>query len=393
MTVEWQTKTLGELLEKTETTNPLQAPESVFEYIDVSSVSNQSFFIESTQRIKGKDAPSRARRLVKAGDILFATIRPTLQRIAIVPDELDHQVCSTGYFVMRPIPGINNRFVFYSLFTEHFMGQMAILQKGASYPAVTDGEVRAQPLTYPRLLEQQRIVAILDEAFEGIAAARAGAEQNLQNARALFESHLHAVFSRRGEGWISTKLGDVYDVRDGTHDSPKFYDTGHPLVTSKNLKRDGLNLETVKLISVADYKKINERSAVNIGDVLFAMIGTIGNPVMVEAEPNFAIKNMALFKVPKTQSSQYLRYFLSSECNLSRMKREANGTTQKFVGLGYLRNFEIVLPTLDSQRSIVAELDDISEECRRLETLYQRKLAALDDLKKSLLHQAFSGQF
>ena len=205
----WQTKTLGEILQKTETINPLQSPEAEFDYIDVSSVSNATFQIGETQRLKGRDAPSRARRLVKANDVLFATVRPTLQRIAVVPEHLDNQVCSTGYFVLRPKTGIDYRFVFYSLFTEDFMGQMESLQKGASYPAVTDGEVRAQVIPVPSLPEQRRIVAILDEAFAAIATAKANAERNLQNARALFESHLQSVFTKHGDGWVEKRLCEV----------------------------------------------------------------------------------------------------------------------------------------------------------------------------------------
>ncbi len=205
----WATKTLGEVLQKTETVNPLQKPNAEFDYIDVSSVSNLTFQIEETQRLTGKDAPSRARRLVKANDVIFATVRPTLQRIAIVPDSLNDQVCSTGYLVLRPKSEIDHRFLFYSLFTQQFMGQMESLQKGASYPAVTDGEVRSQLLSFPLLPEQRRIVGILDEAFAGIATAKANTEKNLQNARALFESHLQAVFTQRGEGWVNAKLDDV----------------------------------------------------------------------------------------------------------------------------------------------------------------------------------------
>src|SRR6266850_5088556 len=100
----WPKKTLSEVLQKTETVNPQQSPQVEFDYIDVSSVSNATFQIEATQRLKGKDAPSRARKLVRTNDILFATIRPTLQRIAVVPKNLDKQVCSTGYFVLRPKP-------------------------------------------------------------------------------------------------------------------------------------------------------------------------------------------------------------------------------------------------------------------------------------------------
>jgi type I restriction enzyme S subunit len=181
-------------------------------------------------------------------------------------------------------------------------------------------------------------------------------------------------------------------VRDGTHDSPKYQAEGYPLITSKNLKREGLNFDDVKLISQLDYTKINERSAVHQGDVLLAMIGTIGNPTVVEIEPNFAIKNVALLKVPKTQNSCFLRYYLSAPSVIAKMQAEAKGTTQKFVGLGYLRAFPISIPTLAEQQKIVEKLDELRTESERLESIYRQKLTALDDLKKSLLHQAFSGQ-
>ena len=98
--------------------------------------------------------------------------------------------------------------------------------------------------------------------------------------------------------WEMKKLGDVYDVRDGTHDSPKYQDEGYPLITSKNLKTGYLDFKKVKYISKQSLEKINERSKVNLGDVLFAMIGTIGNPVVVDSLSDFAIKNVALFKIP-----------------------------------------------------------------------------------------------
>jgi type I restriction enzyme, S subunit len=114
MREEWKVEPLGNVLEKTGTIDPTQSPESEFEYIDISCVSNETLKIEEAQRIKGKDAPSRARREVKTNDVLFATIRPTLRRIAIVPEHLDKQVCSTGYFVLRPSAQVDARFLFYS---------------------------------------------------------------------------------------------------------------------------------------------------------------------------------------------------------------------------------------------------------------------------------------
>ncbi len=325
----------------------------------------------------------------QAGDIVITAIG-TIGNSYIV------QECDRFYFKdasvlwLKKTSNVSSQFVNLWLKSPVFFDQLD-RGNGATVDTLTIQKLQSVQIRIPSVPEQHRIVALLDEAFNGIVTAKANAEKNLQNARALFESHLQSVFTERGEGWVETTLGDAYDVRDGTHDSPKFYDEGFPLVTSKNLKRDGLNFDSIKFISEADYRKINERSGVSVGDVLFAMIGTIGNPVVVQDEPNFAIKNMALFKVPKNQSSEFLRYFLSADVTLTRMKSEANGTTQKFVGLGYLRKFPIRLPTFQKQQEIVGELDQLSAETDRLESLYQQKLTALDDLKKSLLHQAFSG--
>lgn len=263
---------------------------------------------------------------------------------------------------------------------------------GLTVPKLNQGSLREIPIPVPPLAEQQRIVALLDEAFAGLAKAKANAEKNLQNARALFESHLNDVFSKRGDGWVETTLGEAYDVRDGTHDSPKYQTTGYPLITSKNLKREGLSFGDVRLICEQDFNKINERSAVHKGDVLFAMIGTIGNPTLVDIEPKFAIKNVALFKNPKGQNGAFLKHYLDSGMVISKMMKEAKGMTQKFVGLAYLRSFPVNLPPLATQLKIVAQLDAISAETQRLAGIYERKLAALEELKQSLLHQAFEGE-
>jgi type I restriction enzyme S subunit len=297
--------------------------------------------------------------------------------------DFDFVLGADGVKLLPPKPFLLPRFFYHQLRSVN----LDSLGYARHYKLLRELEIR-----YPPLPEQQRIVTLLDEAFDGIATAKAHAEKNLQNARAIFESHLQAVFTQRGEGWDERTLGEIYDVRDGTHDSPKYHDKGFPLVTSKNLKRDGLSFDDVRLIDASDYRKINERSAVHKGDVLLAMIGTIGNPVVVEMEPDFAIKNVALLKVPVEQNSHFLRYYLSSQFVVNKMQSEAKGTTQKFVGLGYLRSFPIIVPSGAKQAAIVYALDDLSTETNRLEEIYKQKSIALDELKKSLLHRAFSGQ-
>ena len=124
----WEIKKLGEVLEKTETIDPTKNSGKEFHYIDVSSVNNEGFFIENTSLLNGKDAPSRARKLIRLNDVIFATVRPTLKRIAIVPKELDRQVCSTGYFVLRADVTIHYKLLFYFLQTDMFISEMEKLR-------------------------------------------------------------------------------------------------------------------------------------------------------------------------------------------------------------------------------------------------------------------------
>ena len=323
---------------------------------------------------------------------LIMSCSGTMGRVAIVPDNIRRGIINQALLKLTPSEAVSPEFLKYWMDSSDFQESLKEQSGGAAIQNVASvGILKHIQISLPSLPEQQRIVGILDEAFEGIATAKANAEKNLHNARAFFESHLQSVFTQGGERWVETTLGKAYDVRDGTHDSPKYHATGYPLVTSKNLKREGLSFDDVKLISQQDYNKINERSAVHKGDVLFAMIGTIGNPTLVTVEPTFAIKNVALFKIPNGQSGAFLKHYLDSGWVISKMMNDAKGTTQKFVGLGYLRSFPINVPPLSTQLEIVARLDELSEETQDLESIYQQKLAALDELKKSLLHQAFSG--
>lgn len=155
-------KKIIDILEKTETTNPLNKPNFFFKYIDVSSVSNKTFRIEETSTIIGKDAPSRARKLIKKGDVIFATVRPTLKRISVIPEEFDNEICSTGYCVLRPSEKTLTYWIFYFFQTTSFLSIMERLQRGASYPAVTDGDIKNQIIPVPPLYEQQQIVSKLD---------------------------------------------------------------------------------------------------------------------------------------------------------------------------------------------------------------------------------------
>jgi type I restriction enzyme S subunit len=395
----WETKTLEEVClikpPKSEARDKVAAS-SLVSFLPMEDLGIDVKFVKAIQT-KQLSAVVGSYTYFADGDVLLAKITPCFENGKLgIADGLCNGIGfgSSEYMVFRPDPTVSKEWLYYFLSRETFREEGASRMTGAvGHKRVSKEFIEDYPIPVPPLAEQQRIVGLLDEAFEGLATAKANAEKNLQNARALFESHLQSVFAQRGPGWVETTLGDAYDVRDGTHDSPKYHATGYPLITSKNLKREGLSFDDVRLISEQDYTKINERSAVHKGDVLFAMIGTIGNPTLVEVEPNFAIKNVALFKNPNGQSGAFLKHYLDSGMVISKMMKEAKGTTQKFVGLGYLRGFPLNLPPLATQLKIVEELDSLAEETQNLARLYERKLAALEALKKSLLHQAFTGEF
>jgi len=277
-------------------------------------------------------------------------------------------------------------------FLKYVIESIDFSRSGTSIPQLTVPMVSDKEICYPPLPEQKRIVKILDGVFAKIDQAKANTEKNLANSQELFDSYLNDIFANPGKDWEERQLKDVYDVRDGTHDSPKYQESGYPLITSKNLKEGKLNFDKVKYISTSDYKAINKRSKVNKGDVLFAMIGTIGNPVVVDVEPKFSIKNVALFKNNTEQNTYFLKYYLSSKMVIDKMLREAKGTTQKFVGLGYLRNFPVFIPLLTTQKTIVAKLDKLSAQTQKLTQIYQQKIDNLGELKKSILQQAFGGK-
>lgn len=288
-----------------------------------------------------------------------------------------------------PKDGVNIRFAYYYLQSIDF----AKYYQGAAIPHIYYSDYKKEKIILPPLPEQERIVAKLDEAFEAIDKVKANVEQNLSNTIEMFNNILDSEIKSLYKRSSIQKLSEVCDVRDGTHDSPKYLNHGgHPFITSKNLKDDKIDMSKITYISDEDYKKINERSKVDIGDVLFAMIGTIGNPVVITEEPTFAIKNIALFKNINKLEPHYLRFLLKSHCVLSKMQEEANGTTQKFVSLKYLRNFLIPVPPLFEQQKIVEKLDALQEQTKQLEQIYTQKIKACDELKQSIFNKAFKGE-
>lgn len=185
--------------------------------------------------------------------------------------------------------------------------------------------------------------------------------------------------------WEERYLNEVSDVRDGTHDSPKYYPSGYPLITSKNLNSNGtLNNNNLNYISKEDFEKVNKRSLVEDNDILFGMIGTIGNPVKV-SHPNFAIKNVALIKDNSDNFNDFLIHFLNS----SHIEKQFNlllaGGTQKFIGLNDIRNLKVLVPCKEEQEKISQFLSLLDKKI----SLQEQILNSYKRQKRALIQQMF----
>lgn len=255
-----------------------------------------------------------------------------------------------------------------------------------AHPSIIRKLYRNIPI--PSFADQQRIVSILDEAFEGIAKATANAEKNLANARELFESYLQSVFESKGEGWVEKTLGDVCSLYQGIAINAK---TKHALVEKSDLPL--LRIKDLKNNTVEQYIDPNNyprNALVSEDDIIYTRTGSLG---LVFRGKRGVLHNNSFKVVPTEElSKDYLFIWLQNPSFKSKIMELALKAAQPDITHAIFKIQEIAVPPLKEQKAIVYKLDALSAETKRLEVIYQQKLTALDELKKSILNQAFSGQ-
>lgn len=309
-----------------------------------------------------------------------------------------HRGKSGAYNValIRTMPNaevIDKNFFYHYLVSDLFQKPLMSVAERSAQAGFSKVDIAPFSVYLPSLNTQKRIVAILDEAFAGIDQAIANTEKNLASARELFESYLNTIFTQKGEGWEEKNLNEICDVRDGTHDSPKYVEDGIPFVTQKNIRSDGLCFKNTKFISDEDHQKFYKRSNVSEGDILISMIGANrGMSCIVDDSRVFSIKNVGLIKKAEGISQWYLMYYLQSPTAQLYIENESRGGAQPFIGLTKLRNFPISVAPSNAQQQIVNQLKELNVQSQSLKIVYQRKLTSLNELKQSLLQKAFSGE-
>jgi type I restriction enzyme S subunit len=294
--------------------------------------------------------------------------------------------------VLRP-----NRTLLNDNWLIHFLvhSDLSPFVSGLTVPKLNQGNLREIPIPLPPLPEQRRIVALLDEAFAGIATAKANAEKNLQNARALFESHLQSVFTERGEGWVETTIGQVAEVFDGPHATPKTVNFGPVFLGISALQDGRLDLGATRHVTPEDFRLWTRRVKPQVDDVVFSYETRLGQAAIIPPALECCLgRRMGLVRPNREKLDPwfFVYQYISPPFRSFLESKIVRGATVDRIALKEFPSFPICLPSLDEQKRMAAQCEILRAETQRLESLYQQKIAALDELKQSLLHQAFSGQ-
>ena len=348
--------------------------------------------------------PVSPEKFIKLGDVLVnSTGNGTLGRVAQVrkiPKEL--VTIDSHVTIVRPKEG---------MFFSDFFGYMLILIeesiKEAGEGCGGQTELARSVLSekfivqYPRSIQEQKcIAAILDETFDNIAKAKVNAEQNLNNAKELFDSYLQSVFANNSKGWEEIKLGEIAKVVGGySFKSTDFKKQGKYQVLRMGNVRPGYIRPNENPVFI-DYldDKVREKALLKLNDVIITQTGTnkkrdYGFTVIIEKENYLLNQRIAVIRFPSSLLPKFFLYF--SWTNLFKDQFFANETGtvgQGNVGITAITDAKIPFPKLAQQLTIVHKLEELSNDCKKLESIYQKKVIALDELKKSILQKAFSGQ-
>jgi len=397
----WTIKKLAEICEIERGGSPrpidnyLTTNEEGINWIKIGDTKGVTKYITKTEQ-KIRTEGAKRSRMVFEGDFILSNSMSFGRPYIMKTTGCIHD----GWLVLRH-PKVDQDYLYHVLSSDLVFSQFDRLAAGSTVRNLNIGLVKGVQIPVPPLPEQQRIIAILDEAFEGIATAKANAEKNLQNARALFESHLQSVFTQRGKGWVDRPLSELCDIKHGFAFKSEFFTSAgdYILLTPGNFYESGGYRdrgEKQKYYS----GEIPDGFVLSEGDLLVAMTeqaaGLLGSPILIPESGKF-LHNQRLGLVTRKQGIPWTNEFFFHVFNTQAVRKaihdNASGVKVRHTSPTKIGEVVVSFPTsLSEQQTIVSKLIELKEETQRLESLYQQKLAALEELKKSLLHQAFTGQ-
>jgi type I restriction enzyme S subunit len=400
----WNIEKIGNLCEEVQKVDPSNLDRDYFKYIDIGALEPNSSTLENVTTISSKKAPARARQLLSEGDSIFATVRPYMKKIAYISKDFDGEIASTGFCVLRPITKkLNSKYLFYFLASDELLSQVLPLQRGVSYPAIRDKDLKNAQIPVPQVAEQIKIVELIESDLSRLDAALADLKhakiKAAQFRRSLLQASLNGFFNNgpRDEisglpkNWKLKTLADVADWTSGGTPSSKdstLYGGDIPWIVIGDLT-EGVVLETEKKIT---QEGLDSSSAKKLpaGTVMVAMYGaSIGRTGVMGKEMT---TNQAIAcGIPKDEEilGQYLLYFLQSQKN--EFIAAGKGGAQPNISQGVVKSWQIPLPPKDEQMQIINEINSQLEHLVQANRATESLLKESNGLRRSLLQAAFTG--
>ncbi len=399
MTEGWTKKTLGELCEIELGKTPARANSTLWDkkresgnvWLSIADLLNATNNVIADSKEYISDAGAATCKIVTKGTLL-ASFKLTLGRLAFAGCDLFTNEAIAALTIQNE-KELSREFLFYHL---TFLNWEKAAENDIKIKGLTLNKAKLKTIliSFPSLAEQRRIVALLDEAFAALATAKTNAEQNLQNARALLESQLESVFSQRSEGWTETRLEEVCGLQNGfAFKSSTFKPSGTPILRISNIQNGRID-ENKQLVFIdpRDYQENLDRYNVTKDDLLIAMSGATTGKLGFNTEETIYLLNQRVGKLEPGErlDKHFLYYYLSTK--IEENLRMSAGSAQPNLSSEQIKNTVLPLPSVDEQMQIVNALEALRAETQHLTDLYERKLSALEELKTSLLHQAFNGE-
>ena len=356
-------------------------------FIKIESITEDGAFIEDKfAYITDECNKKLSRSQLQENDILFS-IAGAIGRVAIVDKNILPANTNQALAIIRvPKGAYEYNFLKYILKSPTIIKQFEKQKQGVAQINLSLKNIGDFEIPVISIEQQKKISLELDKITSLIDKRK----QQLKKLDELVKSRFIEMFGDivlNPFSWEKDYLGVVCDVRDGTHDSPHYHSTGFPLVTSKNVTGGKIDLTDCSLISEADFNKINERSKVDMGDIIMPMIGTVGKPVIVNVKPNFAIKNVSLIKFKDNSRvlNTFIRSLLQSDYFDDAVLSKIRGGTQKFISLGDIRKLVVIVPPMELQNQFA----DFIEQVDKLKFEIKQSLEKSELLKKALMQKYF----
>jgi type I restriction enzyme S subunit len=389
----WQTKKLGEIceIERGGSPRPIQNfittdPKGI-NWIKIGDATASGKYIYKTEE-KIKPEGVKRSRMVYDGDFILSNSMSFGRPYIMKTTGCIHD----GWLVLHQ-PKVDPDYLYHVLSSDLVFSQFDRLAAGSTVRNLNIGLAKSVEIPYPPFPEQKRIVGILDEAFDGIATAKDNAKKNLQNAHALFESHLQSIFTRRGAGWLEKPLISLCSLFvDSAHRTPEYQEEGIPALRPRDVVNGTIALKGAARVSKQEYEIQSRRHRPAPGDIVYSRELSYGWAAALPESPRVCLsQGMCLFRCAPNVESAFLVYVLNGPVGREQALRAAVGAAHPHINLGDIKAYLIPLPLPNDQRRIVRQLDAMAAAIERLKGIYQRKLDTLEGLKKSLLHQAFTG--